>query len=74
MQNTLMHITTHDSLTALPNRMYFRESINQCMQSVNKTSGYLALLFISFDNFKNINDELGRQIGDILLVSIAGNE
>ncbi|HEY6392410.1 MAG TPA: EAL domain-containing protein [Bryobacteraceae bacterium] len=58
----------HDSLTALPNRVYFMELLETALESRDP----LAVLFIDLDRFKQINDTLGHAIGDGLLQSVAG--
>jgi diguanylate cyclase (GGDEF)-like protein/PAS domain S-box-containing protein len=61
----------HDSLTGLPNRSYFMELLNAALRKAEtdaaERSGYLAVLFIDLDRFKQINDILGHAMGDRLL-------
>jgi diguanylate cyclase (GGDEF)-like protein len=61
----------HDSLTALPNRVYFMELLETKLIEARRTSGQLAVLFIDLDRFKQINDTLGHAIGDRLLQKVA---
>ncbi len=60
----------HDSLTGLPNRNLFLERLEHAMSRMNRTSGSVAVLFIDVDNFKVINDSLGHETGDKLLIRV----
>lgn len=57
-----------DQLTALPNRHMFHDRLAQEMKKAKREALLLALLFIDLDNFKQVNDKLGHQQGDALLV------
>jgi len=56
-----------DTLTGLPNRRMFRERMEQEIRKSNRSGLPIALMFIDLDHFKEINDTLGHDIGDILL-------
>lgn len=56
-----------DSLTGLPNRYFFDESLKQAIASNKRSERNLALLLLDLDNFKLINDNFGHDIGDVLL-------
>ncbi len=68
----VQHQATHDDLTQLPNRRFFKHNIQS---SISKTSGQsatkLALLTIDLNRFKSINDTMGHAVGDILLKMVA---
>ena len=57
-----------DTLTGLPNRRLFRDRLEQEIKKVNRATKQLALLFIDLDRFKQVNDTLGHEMGDLLLV------
>jgi diguanylate cyclase (GGDEF)-like protein len=64
------HQATHDSLTGLPNRALFTERLELLFGE--ESAGRIGLCFIDLDGFKVINDSLGHQVGDLLLVALAG--
>ncbi len=61
----------HDPLTGLPNRRLIRELLGACVAAAAGADGYLAVLFLDLDNFKQINDALGHDQGDELLRGVA---
>lgn len=60
-----------DYLTQLPNRRLFRDRLAQEIKNANRASLSMALLFIDLDRFKEVNDTLGHETGDLLLVEAA---
>ncbi|WP_293268824.1 EAL domain-containing protein [Neptunomonas sp.] len=58
----------NDSLTGLPNRHYFYEQLQRTIDFSNRYNLKFSLIFIDLDNFKEINDTLGHDYGDLLLV------
>ncbi|HEX8946779.1 MAG TPA: diguanylate cyclase [Candidatus Paceibacterota bacterium] len=63
-----------DGLTGLPNRIAFRESLDQRMERARMSKyGRLAVFYIDLDNFKQINDTYGHQAGDLLLKNISAH-
>lgn len=68
----LKHIAYHDELTGLPNRKALIEHVDSSLQRCRRTPGHnSAILFLDFDRFKNVNDTLGHEAGDQLLIGIA---
>ncbi len=72
IEGILLHSSTHDSLTDLPNRNLFLDSLNLLLlRSKEKPGNKFAVLFFDIDDFKVVNDSLGHAIGDKLLVAMA---
>ena len=65
------YLASHDSLTNLPNRETFNELLHHAIEMADRHRQQLAVLFIDLDRFKVINDSLGHDAGDMLLVTIA---
>ncbi|MEW6562517.1 MAG: diguanylate cyclase [Pseudomonadota bacterium] len=61
----------YDTLTQVPNRRLFHDRLDQGVKKSHRTAGSLALLFMDLDRFKEVNDTLGHQAGDELLVQVA---
>jgi diguanylate cyclase (GGDEF)-like protein/PAS domain S-box-containing protein len=61
----------HDPLTRLPNRTLLMDRARQALARVHRSNGAVSMLFVDLDKFKAVNDNLGHDIGDRLLVSIS---
>jgi diguanylate cyclase (GGDEF)-like protein len=70
-KSELAHLATHDPLTGLPNRHWLMTHLDKALESAKVNQVQLALLCINVDDFKNVNDLLGRTVGDQLLQAIA---
>jgi diguanylate cyclase (GGDEF)-like protein/PAS domain S-box-containing protein len=66
----IAHLAHFDALTDLPNRVLFREQLEQWLERARHGQTF-ALLYIDIDEFKGINDSLGHHVGDELLKAIA---
>jgi diguanylate cyclase (GGDEF)-like protein len=72
VEEILLHNSTHDSLTDLPNRNLFLDRLRQLIEQAKTTPGIkFAVLFFDIDDFKVVNDSLGHATGDKLLVAMA---
>lgn len=60
-----------DPLTGLPNRLAFREALDERLLTLQASSGELALLFVDLDDFKRVNDTLGHEAGDDVLSQVS---
>ncbi len=67
----LAHLAYHDPLTQLPNRLCFTERLTALLEQSAQRDDRPAVFFIDIDRFKVINDSLGHEIGDRLLVAVA---
>jgi diguanylate cyclase (GGDEF)-like protein len=65
-ESKIMHMARHDALTNLPNRILFREKMEEALAHGNN----LAVLFFDLDRFKSVNDTLGHSVGDALLCAV----
>ena len=70
-KDTLLYQATHDALTDLPNRVHFIDRLQQTIQKAKANKTKIALFFIDLDQFKQINDSLGHDIGDEVLIIAA---
>ncbi|MFB2872446.1 diguanylate cyclase domain-containing protein [Aeromonas jandaei] len=68
---SLLHQATHDVLTGLPNRVLFDARLAQAITEAEQDEGDFALLYLDCDRFKQINDTLGHNAGDDVLITLA---
>ena len=68
----IRRVAYSDALTGLSNRLAFRESLDQRLRSLQGAGRQLALLFTDLDDFKRVNDTLGHEAGDEVLLQVAG--
>jgi PAS domain S-box-containing protein len=69
-EKELRYLANYDHLTDLPNRSLLLERIKHAMESCQRKSSSIALFFIDLDRFKQVNDSLGHDCGDLLLVEV----
>ena len=69
-EKQLEFLAHHDILTGLPNRLLLRDRFDQAAAQADREQSGVALLFLDLDNFKQVNDTLGHNYGDKLLVRV----
>lgn len=70
-ENEIYNLAFYDVLTGLPNRRLLLDRLDVALTASGRTRQYGALLFLDLDNFKTLNDTLGIEYGDILLIEVA---
>ena len=67
----MAHVARHDIVTGLPNRLAFAEHFSQAIKLARRHHHKVALMFIDLDRFKWVNDNLGHEAGDQLLLDLS---
>ncbi|MGZ8289458.1 MAG: EAL domain-containing protein [Telluria sp.] len=70
-QEHIHRLAHHDTLTGLENRFALTQHLEQLLAQARRSGESVALLFLDLDHFKKINDSMGHQAGDMLLISVA---
>lgn len=70
-EQQLERLAYYDTLTALPNRMHFRERLEAALASLDRPGANVAVVFLDLDRFKTINDRFGHDGGDTALIAVA---
>ncbi|GAB4401554.1 MAG: hypothetical protein OHK0048_18410 [Rhodoferax sp.] len=70
-EEAVHRLAFYDTLTGLPNRRLLQDRIQQQLARIARQGGVAALMFMDLDKFKDINDTLGHNMGDVLLQQVA---
>ncbi len=73
LQNALEkneYLATHDALTGVANRRLLADRLGQALARASRQNGKVAILALDLDGFKNVNDTLGHNVGDLVLTSV----
>ncbi|WP_233549438.1 PAS domain S-box protein [Lysinibacillus yapensis] len=67
IENQLLFLAFHDTLTHLPNRRYLAKEFPRLLEEAQKNQESLAVLYVDGDNFKTVNDQFGHDVGDVFI-------
>ena len=70
-QLSMDKMALHDTLTGLPNRKYFMDTLERILAQSKRNARDVALIFFDLDGFKEVNDTFGHSVGDALLIEVA---
>jgi diguanylate cyclase (GGDEF)-like protein/PAS domain S-box-containing protein len=70
-EQDMEYLAHYDSLTNIPNRLLFRDRLQQALKRTTRTGNTTALLFLDINHFKNVNDTFGHFVGDQLLIEFS---
>jgi diguanylate cyclase (GGDEF)-like protein/PAS domain S-box-containing protein len=72
LEARLLHLSVHDPLTGLPNRLLFRDRLRHALERGHREHTPTCVLVLDLDGFKAVNDRFGHPTGDAVLVAVAG--
>lgn len=70
IEEELLHLANHDALTSLPNRSLLHDRLSQALVFAGRSGGQVAVMLIDLDRFKTINDSLGHEVGDKIIMEV----
>lgn len=70
-EETIRRLAFYDALTGLPNRALFKDRLGQVLMKAKRHGESVPVMFVDLDRFKNVNDTLGHNTGDLLLKAVA---
>jgi diguanylate cyclase (GGDEF)-like protein len=70
-EDRIKHMAYYDDLTGLPNRRLFRDKLGKALIEAKKNDELIAVMFIDIDRFKLVNESLGHDYGDNLIIQVA---
>jgi diguanylate cyclase (GGDEF)-like protein/PAS domain S-box-containing protein len=71
-QQKLKYVAQYDGLTGLANKMLFEDRLSQSFIASERDDSVISLFFLDLDGFKDVNDTLGHDVGDLLLQKVSG--
>ncbi|UOE94854.1 DUF4084 domain-containing protein [Alkalihalobacillus sp. LMS39] len=70
-EEKIKHLAYHDSLTGVANRMLFEKQVDEAIKEAKQKEERFAIVYLDLDHFKSVNDKLGHDIGDKLLINVS---
>ncbi|KJU82658.1 PAS/PAC and GAF sensor-containing diguanylate cyclase/phosphodiesterase [Candidatus Magnetobacterium bavaricum] len=71
IEDRLLYMTNYDTLTGLPNRVLLVDRLEYEIRNARRYGSFFAVFYLDMDNFKNVNDAMGHDVGDLFLKTIA---